>query len=377
MDKLNRVFRVGISGSYGGLNLGDEAILQSIVTQLRASLPVEITVFSRNPADTLQRQRVERAIAVRAMGRNEIIPEVKRLDLLIVGGGGILFDPEARLYLREALIAEETGVPVMLYAVGAGPLEDPVTRELVRRALDGASAVTVRENGARHLLEEIGVRREIVVTADPALLLEPEPLPAGTLRREGIDGRGRRVAISVREPGAAAPDLSRGGYHALLASAADFMVDRFNAEVVFIPMERQVQDLQHAHAVASRMLRAQYATVLKGDYTPGQMLSLLSRFDFAVGMRLHFLLFTALRNVPFVALPYAPKVGGFLDQLGLAMPPLKQVNAGRLIAHIDQSWDRRAALQERLTERLAPLRAAAGVTHRIAVDLLLSRAPVP
>ena len=41
-------FRVGISGSYGGLNLGDEAILQSIVKQLRDSLLVEIVVFSRD-----------------------------------------------------------------------------------------------------------------------------------------------------------------------------------------------------------------------------------------------------------------------------------------------------------------------------------------
>jgi polysaccharide pyruvyl transferase WcaK-like protein len=45
------VFRVGISGSYGGLNLGDEAILKSIVNQLRASLPVEITVFTRDVKD--------------------------------------------------------------------------------------------------------------------------------------------------------------------------------------------------------------------------------------------------------------------------------------------------------------------------------------
>ena len=30
----DRVYKIGISGSYGGLNLGDEAILQSIVSQL-------------------------------------------------------------------------------------------------------------------------------------------------------------------------------------------------------------------------------------------------------------------------------------------------------------------------------------------------------
>ena len=38
-----------ISGSYGGMNLGDEAILEGILGQLRATLSADITVFSRNP----------------------------------------------------------------------------------------------------------------------------------------------------------------------------------------------------------------------------------------------------------------------------------------------------------------------------------------
>jgi|GEM_PF-3481893 len=32
MEQQNRLFRIGISGSYGGMNLGDEAILDGIVT---------------------------------------------------------------------------------------------------------------------------------------------------------------------------------------------------------------------------------------------------------------------------------------------------------------------------------------------------------
>ena len=52
MQRRQEPYRVGISGSYGGLNLGDEAILQSIIQQLSHSLPVEITVFSRDAADT-------------------------------------------------------------------------------------------------------------------------------------------------------------------------------------------------------------------------------------------------------------------------------------------------------------------------------------
>src|SRR6185437_14057352 len=114
------------------MNLGDEAILDGIVSQLRKSLPVEVTVFSRNPADTLSRHDVERAIPVRDLTRKEVTPEIQRLDLLIIGGGGIFFDGEAETFLREVFIAQEIGVPVAVYAVSAGPLTTRSAREALR-----------------------------------------------------------------------------------------------------------------------------------------------------------------------------------------------------------------------------------------------------
>src|SRR5205085_10805781 len=153
-------------------------------------------------------------------------------------------------------------------------------------------------------------------------------------------------------PGAAAPDLDPNVYHALLANAADFMVDRFDAEIVFVPMERSVLDSQHSHAVIAKMLRAQRARVLNGQFTSGQLLSLMGHSSFAVGMRLHFLVFAALRSVPFVALPYAGKVTGFLEDLELPTPPLNLVNPGRLCAHLDQSFDDRRALKALLAKNV-------------------------
>jgi polysaccharide pyruvyl transferase CsaB len=364
------LYRIGITGSYGGLNLGDEAILQAIVEQMRHDLRAEITVFSRDAEDTKRRHGVERAIAVRKVSRAEVVPEIERLDLLVFGGGGILYDAEARLYLREVQIAREKGVPVMLYAVGAGPLNDPSVQVVVRDALEHVEAITVRERSAQQALEAAGVHREIIVTADPALLLKPEPLPRGVLRSEGMDGRRRLIGMSVREPGVAAPDLNPDLYHALLANAADYMVDRFDADIVFVPMERSVLDTQHSHAVIAKMLRAQRATVLKGEYTSGQLLSLMSRFSFALGMRLHFLVFAALQGVPFVALPYAGKVTGFLEDLKVPTPPLNLVNAGRLIAHLDESWDRRRSMRTQLSKSVPVLQARAQETQKLLVRLL-------
>jgi len=368
----DRVFKIGISGSYGGLNLGDEAILQSIIAGLRAAAPCEITVFSRDAKDTAARHKVEKSIPVRDLSRDEVLPEVTDLDLLILGGGGILYDEAASVYLREVALAQEHHVPVLVYAVSAGPLQDAAARTLVRDTLSRVDAVTVRERHARQLLEEIGVR-DIEVTADPAFLLEPEPRPPDALQREGLNDNRRLIGLSVREPGSAAPDIDETHYHALLANAADYMVDRLEADLVFVPMEPRQKDTQHSHAVVSKMAYANRATVLKGEYTSGQLLSLMSHFDFAVGMRLHFLIFAALNRVPFVALPYSSKVAGFLEDLEIAMPPLKHVNAGQLIAYIDRWWDLRRNLQARLEKAVPEIQARARRTNEIAMQLLEGR----
>jgi polysaccharide pyruvyl transferase WcaK-like protein len=87
-------------------------------------------------------------------------------------------------------------------------------------------------------------------------------------------------------------------------------------------------------------------------------------------MRLHFLIFAALQGIPFVALPYATKVGGILDDLHIDMPPLKLVNAGRLISYIDRNWDTREELKAKIEQALPVIKDRAMENNRIAVNLL-------
>lgn len=370
MDALLRPPRIGITGSYGGLNLGDEAILEAIVRPLREELDAQIVVFSRDPDDTVRRHGVD-AVPVRTMTKDESREIVGSLDLLIFGGGGILFDEEVPIYLREVLLAHEQSVPVMVYALSAGPLKVAHNRDAVRDAVNRCAAVTVRDRHGQRLLQDIGVEVQLRLTADPALLLQPQELPPDALQREGIDRAQRLIGFSVREPGPAAPDLDIEHYHALVANAADFVVDRYDADVLFVPMERKRVDVQHSHAVVGKMQHATRAAVLKGEYSSGQLLTLLARFEFGVGMRLHFLILAARQGVPFVSLPYASKVDGFIEELELPAPPtLTGLNAGTLLAHIDRSWDNRAALRERIGKRLPQMQERAMQNHAIARALL-------
>ncbi|MEN6497602.1 MAG: hypothetical protein ABFD16_25155, partial [Thermoguttaceae bacterium] len=65
------------------------------------------------------------------------------------------------------------------------------------------------------------------------------------------------------------------------------------------------------------------------------------------------------------------------EDLEMEVPPLKNVNAGQLIAYIDRSWDYRDEIRERIRRLLPEIQARARQTNELAVRLLTERARWP
>ncbi|MDM4720169.1 polysaccharide pyruvyl transferase family protein [Micromonospora sp. WMMA1363] len=363
---------IGVLGSYGGRNLGDEAILTGLLADLREQEPnARIIVFSRDPAHTRVAHPDVEAVPWEGVSRNDSSLVLAQLDLLILGGGGILYDREARRYLRVVRVAQERGLPLLTYAVGVGPLSETVDTGMVRETLAGAAQVTVRDQESRMLLEEAGLLNPITVTADPAFLLEPEDFPAHLLREEGVPAGRRLVGMSVREPGRAAERLDVDGYHRLLAQIGDFLVQRIDAYVLFVPMERD--DIRHSHGVLSHMIAAERGRILHGTYAPQQILGLMRHFDLAVGMRLHFLIFAAMVGTPFLPLPYAGKVFDLAQRLGVpALRGVEREVEGPLLAEVDRLWDEREQRAEATARRVADVCEEARGTSQVTRAVLES-----
>ncbi|MFI5832695.1 polysaccharide pyruvyl transferase family protein [Micromonospora sp. NPDC051300] len=361
---------IGVLGSYGGRNLGDEAILTGLLADLRQHEPnARIIVFSRNPAHTALAHPEVEAVPWEGVSRVDSSQVLNQLDLLVLGGGGILYDREARRYLRVVRVAQERGLPLLTYAVGVGPLTDGVDTGMVCETLAQAVEVTVRDQESRMVLEEAGLVNPITVTGDPAFLLEPEEFPTQWLREEGVPAGSRLVGLSVREPGRAAERLDVDGYHRLLAQIGDFLVHRIDAHVLFVPMERD--DIRHSHGVLSHMIAADRGRILHGDYRPAQILGLMRHFDLAVGMRLHFLIFAAMMNTPFLPLPYAGKVFDLAQRLGVpALRGMEREVEGPLLAEVDRLWDERAARADETARRVAEVCEQARGTSQVTRSVL-------
>ncbi|MFF3504615.1 polysaccharide pyruvyl transferase family protein [Streptomyces sp. NPDC003247] len=349
--------RIGVLGSYGGYNTGDEAILTCVLSCLRAHRPhARLVVLSRDVEHTrLHQPEADEVVGWEGVPQKPVLDVLAGLDLLVLGGGGILYDGEARRYLRLVGAAQARGVPTFAYAIGAGPLRDADDRAAVRAVLPALDELVVRDEESRLVLEEVGVDRDLTVTADPALLLPPEPFTEQMMRQEGVPAGVRLVGMSVREPGRAAEKLDEGDYHALLADVADFLVRRLDAHVVFVPMERQ--DVRHAHGVLSRMTAPHQGRILNNSYSPGQVLGFMSHLDLVVGMRLHFLIFAAMSGLPLLPLPYSGKVFDFARRMGApALVGVDREQAGLLLAEVDRLWDEFPQRHADLDDRVRRLR---------------------
>lgn len=380
--------RVLICGYYGFGNAGDELILAGILAELRALRPgLAVTVVSGNPSSTRASHGVE---AVHWQDVPAIACQVRGADLVVVGGGGLFqeysgIDPDSlftdrhyaiTFYAEPAILGALCGRPVMLYAIGVGPLTSEHGRRTVRAACDAAQVITLRDEESARIVAALGVDpARLRVTADPAYALS---LAAGAPAPESLDqalppGPGLLVGVALRHW-----DVGVASYfwEQELAAGLDAFLEAREARLLFVPFQSLSRapenDTAVAERVRSRLRHPERATVLPGDGNPKALGAVLGRCDLVVGMRLHAMILAAMSGVPGVALSYDPKVEQAMRQLDAAqfVVPLPDIEARTVAARMEQALAGSGARRKELGERVAHLAELARINAVAAVELL-------
>ncbi|MGC8669161.1 MAG: polysaccharide pyruvyl transferase CsaB [Chthonomonadales bacterium] len=346
---MRQPLRIVVSGYYGCGNLGDEAVLAGILYSFRVrrpDMPTEFTVLSANPAVT---RRVHGVNAIPRMGPAALWRSIKECRLLISGGGSLFQDVTSlRSLLYYAMVphfAFRLKRPVMLYAQGVGPLRRPIAQRIVRGVANRAAVVSVRDEASAELLRQIGVRRAVEVTADPAFALPVGD--AGPLMREFGLERGALLGFALRPWPAQVVPVS--AFARMVEVAAQWA----SAHPVFIPLHPP-GDLELAEHIARASQLP--VTLIRRRMAPQEGIALIAQMKALAAMRLHALIFAAMAGVPSVTLAYDPKVEAMAKRLeqNERCLPLRGFDAdaaGRLLADAAlQSENIKGGLRERAAE---------------------------
>ncbi len=324
-----------ICGSYGLGNTGDEAILKAILREARAAAGgEELTVLSRNPAETTARHGVA---ALHMFDIPGILRVMGRVRLYINGGGSLIQDATSRrsllYYLFTLRAARWRGCKVLMYGCGIGPVSRPGDVALVRRVLNTCvDAITLREDASLAELKRFGVDKpETVLAADPVLSLQPAPEEEtdALMARLGLESGGAYLGVCLR---------TWKGFEdkvPVIAAAVRYARDRYGLTPVFLSVNH-ITDGDAADLVCAHLDGPQ--CILRQPLSSELMLGLTSRMQAVISMRLHGLIFAAGQGVPLVGITYDPKVSGFLSYMGQELyQDLDELTCGSLRAMLDRA----------------------------------------
>ena len=384
-----------IAGYYGFGNTGDETILTAMLADLRKQRQdLDYTVISGDPGSTSIKYRVKSILWTDTVG---ILDAVQNCDLIIVGGGGIFHDQfgfkeEYLLTKNHAGISYFAGFPVlaamyqkpvMLYAIGVGPLSSEAGERLTKLSIATSNIVTVRDAESLEWALKAGITEPTLrVTADPAFGLIPDK------------NRAQRILQTVKFPGREGAPLiavcprywdikvSLEQWQDALAKALDQFVGHVDGDVLFIPFQNleatpDVNDVAVAVRIREKMQRKDRGTILNKEYPSEVIAGLIASCDFLIGMRLHSLVFAILGGTPLVGLSYDPKVRNLLARVDMEKycMALDGLSAENLFETLKSAWVEKEKSAVLLNTALKELREGTEANTLLAIDLLDQQTP--
>ncbi len=298
MEKAS-IKNILIIGSYGASNLGDEALLEALLTHTKVK--IKKFVLSGNIKDTLKRHPKADAVALHfpfglrsffSFGWFKSFVLLRKADLVLLGGGGLFADHETpkavALWSWQVLWVKLLRKRLVILGNSIGPLKTYFGRKTTAWALRQAEEIYVRDQNSLQWVQNLAPKTPMHLSSDLAFL-NKKPETAQKKKQIALNIRPWNCSVSL------APLIAhykKKGYSILL-----------------IPMEEQ-----------DRILLEQYEDegvkiIFPDNYE--SLLQLLNTCEAALGMRLHFLIAAAIADCKVAGISYSSKVDGMMELLEL------------------------------------------------------------
>ena len=390
--------KISFFGHFGSVNSGNESTLLAILSRLRARFPEsEFRCICTHPESVVARDGIEAVPITSRVTRiwDRDLPAARRVpaalvgvgaelrqyarafsnlkgtDMLIVPGTGLVTDAYGLAHwgpysqFKWVLMAKLRRSKVLFVSVGAGPIDRPVGRVLVKAGLSLADYRSYRDTASRDYLRGIGFRaKRDRVYPDLAFSLPEEWLSGGQPRPEGT----RRVVglgLMVYAGKYSAVDPRPETYLAYLESLAVFAKWLLEHDY----------DIRLLLGDGDRSVIEEFRSVLKaelGSYDEERIieqpivsvqdvLAELAATDIVVATRFHNVLLAMLLNKPVIAITFHHKCSSLMREMKLSeyCHEIDRMDADRLIMQFRKLEQNREAVKRTIEQGVGEARAAA------------------
>ena len=353
----------------------------------------KFVVLSEN-ATYIERYAANAGIELEALNKwrqiHRTLYALSSSDLFIIGGGVPFYDKLSHAIVCAffVIVAKIFGCHVMTYAVATQTLNKKLNRFLYRNILENLDLVTVRDPLTLRIFQNIGVKRKIILTADPGLMLASVDKTRidEILMKEGLNENKAHllIGISIRNLSLkhsigsehyrqlTHKDILQ--YQKAMIDAADFLTTL--GQVVFIPMHTVApdDDREIAKVIISKMKLSSKVKMISDQYSPAEVMGIVSRFSLLLGTRLHSVIFAAACSVPFVTIAYDLKLMGIAESFKMENHALDLIgiDSDILKSKLDQVWKERDKIKNDLNQRITELKKLVDLNADLAVELCVN-----
>lgn len=322
---------VCLFGPYGAGNIGDDAILQSLIA--RHFNPQEQRLAIVTEATQATARHIRSAHLVCRRDKDVMATAVQKSRGILLGGGTMISDCQGMgfpFHHSQAMLemARQFGKPHAAMGIGVNPVMTPEGKAFFRTWYDRIEVFAVRDDYCANVLLDLGVSQErIVVAADPVFgwtppqeLAEPMPEILQTLSPERY-----KVAVNVTH------EEWRDGksLYTEIANCCDELICRLGATVVFFASDCRMQDPYDWAAIRATVGQMKESACLlpARNYAPAELATFLGRFDVVLSMRMHPLIMGALGGAVPIGIIRQRKMMRVLEEMGGGEASAKSVKA--------------------------------------------------
>lgn len=254
----------------------------------------------------------------------DYMESIENCDFVCIGGGNLLMTLNNNYWAikinKLIKIAKDKNKKVFIISVGAGPILSKKASKLFSDSLNRVDYITVRDENSKKLIEDIlNVKQQVVVSGDPALLLD-------NVRNKTPKQKKINVAISVIPFGKS--DFFNlnwykdSNYYMDMYETLITYLHKRNPNFVFHLFSSAYSDyeiisqlekhIKEKNEKITENINVVYVKSIE------DLLEFYQNQDLVIGTRMHSLIIAFTQYIPIIAISWQDKVTGFMNYVNLS-----------------------------------------------------------
>ncbi|MFT4071753.1 MAG: polysaccharide pyruvyl transferase family protein [Dysgonamonadaceae bacterium] len=256
--------------------------------------------------------------------RKKVLDQAQNADyILCIGAERIndVFYKTVFLSLEALRIYQRMGKKLIHLSLTIGPLFYKFSKKKASIVLDNSYAIFVRDQKSYQWLDELNVRKPKIFNSYDIAILQDKNQKNEVLKEFGL-AKGF-IGVSFIEWAFRKVDgpIRMEGYTAAVADTLDFIVDKYQLPVVFIPTvvnakSYKVDDIEACSKVQNLMKYKEKVLIIDRLLSPGEMATLFSFCKFSIVTRMHAaILCSGAGEKPVISINYLYKLREFMKNM--------------------------------------------------------------